>query len=581
MPKQPIVFVPGLGGSFNLLVLLDWSAPTLSGWDFPPFISYGRAFADTCVRAGYTRNRDLFVAFYDWRKSVVDSANNYLIPWIDRAKKLSGSDKVVLVAHSMGGLVSRSYIQSSAYRGDVERLITLGTPHQGSSDSYYPWQAGEIQWGPVADSVFNVYLWYLEHAHPFQTGLNRLRTVRTQAPGVRDLLPVFDYLQRKGAPGLTPCARLQQRNLVGELLCGPAGAAQLLGRVSLTTINGKGFATVQSLVVDAPPAATDDPPHYVDGRPVEKQTTGEGDGTVLLSSAVLADPRVRNLPPQPIVHDELPDKAVAQVLAELGVAAPAPATVPVPATQLVIMSASPLELSVELPAQAPTRRVLSDGAPAPARPGRRIRAKNYGHAGKRLNMLIIPEPAASSYQVRLRGTETGTFALGALLVGQLRPAVLSESAEDGRATASAISTAHGQVAAETELIYHVDYRAPGAAPEVRFDADATAQNLLDRLGAVARTPQPRVLAEAGETATAAAPRVLAEADATDELRELVAAALLRGDAAAAQQLVARLRSADPQAIELIVQLAEQVVGSQSRQLALGLLEQLRQIATSV
>lgn len=581
MPKQPIVFVPGLGGSFNLLVLLDWSAPTLSGWDFPPFISYGRAFTDTCVRAGYTRNRDLFVAFYDWRKSVVDNATNYLIPWIDRAKKLSGSDKVVLVAHSMGGLVSRSYIQGSAYRGDVERLITLGTPHQGSSDSYYPWQAGEIQWGPVADSVFGVYLWYLEHAHPFQTGLNRLRTIRTQAPGVRDLLPVFDYLRRKGAPGFTPSAQLQQRNLVGELLCGPAGAAQLLGRVPLTTINGKGFATVQSLVVDAPPAATDDPPHYVDGTPVEKQTTGEGDGTVLLSSAVVSDPRVRNLPPQPIVHDELPDKAVAQVLAELGVAAPAVvAGAPAPATRLVIMSASPLELSVELPAQAPARRVLSDGAPAPARPGRRVRAKNYGHAGKRLNMLIIPEPAASSYQVRLRGTETGTFALGALLVGQARPAVLSESAEEGTPAASAISTAHGQVAAETELIYQVEYRAPGAAPELRFDADATTQNLLGRLGAAARTPQPRVLSDAGEPAAPAAPRVLAEADATDELRELVAAALLRGDAGAAERLAARLRSADQQALELIIQLAEQVVGPQNRQLALGLLEQLRQIAAS-
>jgi hypothetical protein len=31
----------------------------------------------------------------------------------------------------MGGLVSRAYIESSAYRGDVEALITLGTPHTG------------------------------------------------------------------------------------------------------------------------------------------------------------------------------------------------------------------------------------------------------------------------------------------------------------------------------------------------------------------------------------------------------------------------------------------------------------------
>ncbi len=45
----------------------------------------------------------------------------------------TGSDKVVIVAHSMGGLVSRNYIHN--YGGDkrVEKLITLGTPHHGTT----------------------------------------------------------------------------------------------------------------------------------------------------------------------------------------------------------------------------------------------------------------------------------------------------------------------------------------------------------------------------------------------------------------------------------------------------------------
>src|SRR5215212_5203280 len=211
MSKTPVIFVPGLGGSFNLLVLLDWSAPTLSGWDFPPFVDYGKTFVDTCVRAGYTRDRDLFVAFYDWRKSVGDSANNYLIPWIDRARKQSGSEKVVLVGHSMGGLVARSYIQGSAYRSDVERLITLGTPHRGAADAYYPWEGGAMNWDPVANAVFGVYLWYLAHAHPFQSRLNQLHTIRTQAPGVRDLLPLYDYVQNQATPpAITACQKMLQ-----------------------------------------------------------------------------------------------------------------------------------------------------------------------------------------------------------------------------------------------------------------------------------------------------------------------------------------------------------------------------------
>ena len=53
-----------------------------------------------------------------------------------------GADKVILAAHSMGGLAAREYLQGLAqldasvgripYRGDVAQLITIGTPHLGS-----------------------------------------------------------------------------------------------------------------------------------------------------------------------------------------------------------------------------------------------------------------------------------------------------------------------------------------------------------------------------------------------------------------------------------------------------------------
>lgn len=53
-----------------------------------------------------------------------------------------GKTKVILVGHSMGGLAAREYVQGIAiewgspkmiqYRDDVDKLITVGTPHQGS-----------------------------------------------------------------------------------------------------------------------------------------------------------------------------------------------------------------------------------------------------------------------------------------------------------------------------------------------------------------------------------------------------------------------------------------------------------------
>ncbi|MCS6847260.1 MAG: beta galactosidase jelly roll domain-containing protein [Anaerolineae bacterium] len=39
--------------------------------------------------------------------------------------------KVILVGHSMGGLVSRAYVEGSSYSGDVEAIFTLGSPHDG------------------------------------------------------------------------------------------------------------------------------------------------------------------------------------------------------------------------------------------------------------------------------------------------------------------------------------------------------------------------------------------------------------------------------------------------------------------
>jgi len=48
------------------------------------------------------------------------------------AKADTGQDKVILITHSMGGLVSRAYMEDEAiYGGDVQELFTFGSPHQG------------------------------------------------------------------------------------------------------------------------------------------------------------------------------------------------------------------------------------------------------------------------------------------------------------------------------------------------------------------------------------------------------------------------------------------------------------------
>jgi len=60
---------------------------------------------------------------------------------IDAIKLFTGSPKVILVGHSLGGLVARAYIEgiglnrkgaTMAYGGDVAALVMISTPNQGS-----------------------------------------------------------------------------------------------------------------------------------------------------------------------------------------------------------------------------------------------------------------------------------------------------------------------------------------------------------------------------------------------------------------------------------------------------------------
>jgi phospholipase A1 len=79
----------------------------------------------------------LIVCPYDWRKNNRLAAN-IVANAVDKAVELHGPETTVsIIAHSMGGLISRYYLESDNYNTRpgflaVRRLLTLGTPHRGS-----------------------------------------------------------------------------------------------------------------------------------------------------------------------------------------------------------------------------------------------------------------------------------------------------------------------------------------------------------------------------------------------------------------------------------------------------------------
>ena len=78
---------------------------------------------------------------YDWRRTNVYTANRlkrFVEERLDLLRKSEdkyANAEVILITHSMGGLISRYYLEVLGGRKDCKALFTLGTPHWGSMNA--------------------------------------------------------------------------------------------------------------------------------------------------------------------------------------------------------------------------------------------------------------------------------------------------------------------------------------------------------------------------------------------------------------------------------------------------------------
>jgi pimeloyl-ACP methyl ester carboxylesterase len=76
---------------------------------------------------GYERGRDLFEFAYDWRQDNRLSARRLAAA----IEQWAPAQPITLIAHSLGCIVSRYYIECLGGKHKVGRLILLGGPHAG------------------------------------------------------------------------------------------------------------------------------------------------------------------------------------------------------------------------------------------------------------------------------------------------------------------------------------------------------------------------------------------------------------------------------------------------------------------
>lgn len=201
---DPVIIIPGIMGSAykNGELVID---PILHTYD---------DLIATLVANGYEEGKDLFTFPYEWRDSNVLSAN-LLKDKLNQVKSICGCSKVDLVAHSMGGLVAREYIQSGQYQNDVDQLIFLGTPHKGSPRSYLIWEAGEFEQGSLNFFIKKFFQW-----EALKNGYLSLFDYVQERPiaSVNELLPIVDYIKDKDTGILREYSENYPRNIFLESL---------------------------------------------------------------------------------------------------------------------------------------------------------------------------------------------------------------------------------------------------------------------------------------------------------------------------------------------------------------------------
>ncbi len=259
---------------------------------------------------GYEKDCTLFAVPYDWRmtldtKTKENSFTKYLIPNIDNALEKSGMSRVNIIAHSMGGLLVRSYIQSEYFtkRYDIDKFAMVGTPNHGSGMIYPIWEGGD----PVTADAIAAYNAKLDgkedNTHFYEATLmlqlkahGKRWTFYSKEdvynflhndpgmPAAGQLLPTYSFLDPYGSLSFEPNTWLTGLNNDPSGLARMGGEKDTSGKVKTKIFAGKGRATLDRIKVkDRSGNCT----LYKDGTPTGYTMKAEGDGTVLKDSARL------------------------------------------------------------------------------------------------------------------------------------------------------------------------------------------------------------------------------------------------------------------------------------------------------
>lgn len=392
---DPVIIVPGLLGSFekNGVLLMD---PILHAYD---------DLIATLEANGYVASSTLFTFPYNWRNSNVDTAI-LLKKKIDEIKQICNCAKIDLVAHSMGGLVARQYIQSDGYQDDVDQVIFLATPHLGAPKAYLAWEGGSFPVPSIDDWVVTRILSQEGKHLGFENAFDYIRN--RPITSLKELLPIFDYKKVVSDDTLLAVDEIYPNhyptNLFLENLQSYEGR---LARVAYSNAVSLSRSTIGSIAVHA---SSSDGAMWEHGEPrnlVRGLALGtvDGDGTVpILSASSTGNNVYFDSGHTDIVSDasgyvfnQLTDRDAIVIVTNLG---------HTDGKFLLFLLRSPVDITVT----APDGKKIGYSSSGEIN---EIPGAFYSGNDTENEFIVIPQPLDGEYHIETTGTGEGAYTVAA------------------------------------------------------------------------------------------------------------------------------------------------------------------------
>ncbi|CAK7081219.1 alpha/beta fold hydrolase [Tissierella sp.] len=274
----PIVFIPGLFGSMG-----DDIIKGAGDFSFGLAERVYRPFIEILNSMGYEEGENLFICYYNWKIPVLEAVDRYLVPNIEKLKLKTGARKVILIGHSLGGLLGRAYINyfNPSY---IDKLIMLGTPNLGSVDAYCFWSGGKLPYPKIEDNILynGLKLGFILYYYLFEK-INYIEALRNIFPVAKDLLPSYRYgnylfWKDKGVKKEISVENMSINNSFLNTL-----EKESINEDKLFIISGKGIYTNKEFIVEL---KGKEKIKWADGKPIEAFKIDYGDGTVTTASTL-------------------------------------------------------------------------------------------------------------------------------------------------------------------------------------------------------------------------------------------------------------------------------------------------------